>query len=320
MLIILSGAETINKRQIAARTIETLNTFEVNGYTVTWKNRLPTVVDSQGVEQLVATLDNDTLSAINALQVEVFNEGINNNHYGEAFSDLYSDFGLTDTVVYAGDPLLGHPCTYEHVLASYNDRKYENFVISGIFSKSFVNAIRNDLGVGDTTVLNITRHPSVSFLLNAREPNYYDNIPDLTAQDDHDKLLSSILNQFNLSQLAYVNTIRFEDILRTHNISVADTAIDLSWQYLNHNAYLTGREYGQVIPKNLVTESELNDFNNFLTNFEAPADLVNDYNQTNGTVFTPADFANIPKDLFGALHYSAIDRATIIDRLSIKCE
>jgi hypothetical protein len=220
MLVILSGVETIHKKFFARKIIAALNTFTVDGHTVDFNIEPFKVTDASGkvvycmehgdqpmTNELLVDLDNDgvidpegnaTFEKITKLSDDLFLTGGRDNHFSNFFIDLAHDFGLTDTVDYGSNtpkiPLL-HPHSYADILANYENRLGNVHVITGIFSKSFIDSIRNDLGAENVIVLNIIRNPSTCILLNQKGEGFYtDPEKHRTPELDARKLVYSIAN------------------------------------------------------------------------------------------------------------------------------
>jgi len=351
MLVILNGVETIHKKFFARKILAALNTFEVDGYTVDFSIEPFKVTDSTGkivycmahdnqpaTNELLIDLDNDgvidpegnaTFDKILELNDKLFLTGGRNNHFSNFFIDLAHDFGITDTVDYGSNtpkiPLL-HPHSYTDVLSNYENRLGTTHVITGIFSKGFIDSIRNDIGPENVTVLNIVRNPSTCILLNPKDDEYYANPEkNRTLALDTRKLKYSLINSATLARYPDINTIKFEDIITAGKFTVNGVEVGVPAGYDNYNGILTQWEYDNLIPLNLVSPETLD-----ATNIEmqhATSTMVNSAvigddlkNYINSLRSTPVEVADIkrlmlqnsPENMFTDLGYEVLDYDDIV--------
>lgn len=302
MLIVLSGIETFHKKFFAREIIAALNTFEYEGYTIDFSRtniaiskddtllyKLPDDQHPNGVRTLLLnpkdgssnTAGKAVLDAAQEMQVAVFNEGVRNSHYHNVFCDPLHDLGLTPESEKIGPDapsrLYVHDHSYDTLLQNYQNRTFENFVITGIFSKCFIEKLKTDIGADNVLVLNILRHPSVAFLLNEKEPSYYHlKKPDLsrTPEMDARKLEASILNASIIKEMPGVITFKFEDILRDGKFTVMGKDIPLPPNYDRSNNWLTWWEQKNIVLKKIVTDAQLAEFNSKYSNFEPMMEIL----------------------------------------------
>jgi len=260
MLIILSGAETIKKTLLAATINASLNCLETAG-----------VTQDQFYKDL---LDSTT-----------------DNHYKMKFRAIMADYGIQQ------DALFPEGGNYNEFIQRYNARQHEHHVVSGSFSKTFVNMITAD--IDKVEVINITRNPSVSYLL------------DTIAVDDHApyntnmnlKLLkkrynTSTIQQVGLRSLSNVTTIKFEDILESGIITVNKKPIPIPISYSKFNKYITRHEY-ITTDTCCITSTDIDKFNQAYSNFN----LV----FSNGRDDVPAAIIpKLPKNMFTELNYTPL--------------
>lgn len=260
MLIILSGAETIRKTKLASRINVTLNNIDishVNGTSDTfWR------------EQLHIS---------------------NTNHYKMQFRNIFYDYGAnTDKVFPDGG-------NYLELLTSYKNRKQDALVITGSFSKLFVEKIKLDLG-DDSVFVNITRHPSVTYVVDAGQPDEYGpydtdlNVPMLKRRN-----ISSFLNSVTLKKLDDVISVKFEDIITSGYLSINGADINISDDYKNYNGLLTQIE--TITP--VVTQANVDLFNGTFQQLNS--------NIKKSTFEVPDKiFEQLPENIFNILEYSPL--------------
>jgi hypothetical protein len=355
MLIVLSGCETIHKKFFGRKIVGTLNKFYVDGHAVDFANDNFEVTDSTGalihrasdgtvegindliINQVDGSLNqegHDTLMKIVKLHEDLLLTGSRNNHFGSAFLNLWYDYGIFKTPEDYARNSAGflHPHTYADVLNNYRNRTYENFVITGIFSRYFIDSLKADLGADNVKVINIVRNPSVCFLLNEKSAEYY-SVPHptnfRTPVMDHKKLLWSIWNAHNLSRFDDVTTLKFEDIIKNGSFTVNGVSIGVPAGYDNHNKWLTVWEKDNIIKEKTVLPASVLEFNKFLTDF-APykidheftdlypnvtsrADFIQLINRIRDTSLTADAMDTIPVDMFTALGYTPLAYNNIVN-------
>ena len=283
MLIILSGVETIHKKFFARQILAALNTYQVDGYTVTFKDQVPTVIDAEGniwykpvegdqpaINKLLVDLDNDgvydeagnaTFDKIQELNTRIFLDGVRDNHFSIMYNSLPYDFGVTDQLEFEIPEGFQNPHSYQDILNNYNNRESENFVISGSFGKGFIDKIRSDIGAENVTAVNIVRNPSVCKVLHEKSSEYYEKNITYTKEFDDAKLSVSIVNAVSLVRANDVITLRFEDILVNGNFTLLGKVISAPAGYTPYNQWLTQWEYDEHVLLGLCTPQELDEFN-----------------------------------------------------------
>ena len=281
MLIILSGAETIHKKFFATRIAEALNNFQVDGYRVTFEKYLPTI--RNGIGSVVyappdgINPDNNRImfndrgeispegqasfKKIIDMYERLFLSGIRDNHFAAIFAHTPYDFGVETELNFDYPEGYVHPHLYEDVVNNYKNRELENFVISGSFSKGFIDKIRTDLGVENVTVINITRNPSVCALIHDKPDAYYIKNSTYTKDFNEMKLSLSLTNNASLCRFDDITTIKFEDILAAGKFTVLDTEVTLPDGYEPYNEWLTQWEVDNVVSLKLFSADDLAAFN-----------------------------------------------------------
>jgi hypothetical protein len=350
MLVILSGVETIHKKFLARKILAKLNTFIVDGYTVDFSFEPFRVTDANGkvvysmahgeqpmTNELLLDLDNDgvidpegtaTFDKIVQMNDDLFLTGGKENHFTSVFVDIAHDLGLTDTIDYnidVSDTVLLHPHSYNDVLENYKNRIGTTHVITGIFSKAFIDSIKLELGAENVTVINIIRNPSTCILLNPKDDEYYANPnKERTRESDDNKLFRSIINATILSKVDYVTTIKFEDMLETGKFTVNNVDIGLPEGYTPFNNWLTTWENNNIIPLNLISETDLNKLNATLQNWATQTSVSVDESALNTinklraiplqsvTEMQVFILANFPENVFDILDYDLLDYEDIV--------
>jgi hypothetical protein len=323
VLIILSGAETIHKKFFARQIIAALNTFEVDGYTVTFKDHVPTVKDSSGtivykpaegedpgINHLLIDLDNDgvydeagnaTFNKIMELNDRVFLAGVRDSHFAAIYVNTLYDFRVTSELVfedYTNDYI--HPTSFESIMERYNTREFENYVISGSFSKGFIDKVRDTIGAENVTAINITRNPSVCALIHEKPDAYYTKNSTYTRGFNQMKLSLSLTNNASLLRFDDIITYRFEDILRTGKFTVLGVEVDIPAGYTPYNEWLTVWEREEHVSLGLCSSDELDAFNE---KFQHLTSSTPDGDQD----------PRLPENIFELTNYDPLDHDDILD-------
>jgi hypothetical protein len=313
MLIILSGVETIHKKFIATNVVGRLNTFVVDGYNVNFINhvfkitdlRTNEVVFSAGEDTIGSWLvdNNEVVANVVALQQTIFLEGLRDNHFRNIFVDILADYGIAEpTFSNLGDEKLVQPHSYQDVIDNYNNRSYENFTITGSFSKVFVDRIRSELGAENVQVYNIVRHPSVSYLIQEKSPEYYQKYTGLLdAEMDHQKLMLSLVNCASLMRDPTIVTLRFEDMIRTGSFVINGKEVPVPEGYTIYNDWLTQWEFDNIVPLNLVNETAMTAFNQKMTSWGMETARTGEGSQ-------------LPSNIFELLGYTPMSHKQIISK------
>jgi hypothetical protein len=273
---------------------------------------------------LIEKLDQETLKIFLDYDFEL-QDIIVNNHHRNWFTSIEKDLGIRD---YSEFELFDESwkeidskyvprkvISYEELLNRYREKKYEYQIISGSFGKSFLEKIRGDLGEQNVFVLNIVRNPSSSFIINNKPEISYEqslNQSDnrLTKKDDELVFIESYMNSIIIKDLPYVNTIKYEDILKTGHIDINGNIIDLSEFYKKYNNYITVFDIKKIISLELVNSTILNGYNMILQNL--PLSYVNSFNDneegkpTIDDDLTEEQFEKVPKNFFEPFGYSPL--------------
>jgi hypothetical protein len=329
MLIIISGVETINKKFFATNVVGRLNTFVIDGYHVHFTDHDFEVVDpatdqtiypSTAEEHSEFVLENqETFDKILALQQTIFLEGLRDNHFRNTFVDILADYGIAEpTFSNLGDEKLIQPHEYQDIIYNYNNRSYENFTITGSFSKVFVDRIRSDLGTDNIQVYNIIRNPSVCYLIQEKNPEHYQKyIGLLDPEMDHQKLILSLVNCASLMRDPSIVTLRFEDMIQAGSFVINGKEVTVPKGYEQYNEWLTVWEKENITPLEIVSPEALDLMNQYLTTWATntfTAEKIDAFNALTGSSFTTSDNTrlNLPQNIFTELGYAPLSLDTIV--------
>ena len=290
MLIILSGSETIHKKFFAKNIISAMNNFTVDGFRVDFTKNPFEVYDSSDNlvwkpnTEVTHILNNEdgslnhemsiTLDKIIELEETILST-VRDNHFSDIFSNPLIDYGLAsgDYMFNSDRPNSGYTQdhSYQSIIDRYNARTIDVITISGIFSKTFIEKIKVDLGAENVLVLNIIRNPAVCFLLNEKDDEYYIEKAPWNTTLDKMKLQNSILTGVILKNMPDVVTIKFEDILQNQGFEINGITIPIPNGHINFNNILTQWEKDTVIPLNKISPATFNINNEYYANFEPSA-------------------------------------------------
>jgi len=348
MLIILSGIESTNKRVLSKLITEKLNKIEIDGYSIDTSTTPWSAFDKngtlvygpQGEDFILSLIHNEdklaneeglsTLHKIEAFKFSLQQEIERNCHYRHIFGRISGDFGLVPTrdISVVAQPMPSETgetiiVDYSLALERYNNRITDIQVISGIFSKMFIDKIKQDIGSENVKVLNVIRNPSVAFLMNQRDEEYYTRqrpsmkyianqtnedieqmnsalsnftVEIVDAETEKRQLKRSLFNNCSLYRFDDITTIRFEELITAGKLTINDVEINLPQDiYKPYNDYITEWEFNNSIPQNLAGPGEINDINDQYQNITT--ELI--------------DPNPIP-DFFKFLDYTPLDYQTII--------
>ena len=288
----------------------------------------------------------EIIERIHALHNEI-SHGVFLNHFRNVFTTCWDDFGLHIDPEFEDkfetEPGFKNPHSYQDVLDNYKNRVRPVHVISGFFGKRFLNKIRQDLGADNVVVINLTRNPSIAYLLNDRPDSFYSS-PDLNYKSlDLWNLQRSILNAVAIKKEPYVTTIKFEDMLVDQQFSVRGAVIKLPEAYKEHNRWVTKfeqnsyhndgynldafnyfnnlTEYYRICRPYHANDSQvLGDDNNPNNPHTGPIvykffiDHIDEMNSTLNLNLVPTDFDKIPSNLFVELGYAPLPAAALTSR------
>jgi hypothetical protein len=240
------------------------------------------------------------------------------NDFKNLFQDVEYDYGLTDklefNVRWGGDS--AKDVSYQTIIDNYTNRAYDTFVITGTFSKGLIDKLQADLGADNVKVLNITRNPSVAFMLNKKSSEWYLANPGHTYDWDVMKLEGSLFNCINLKRFSNISTIKFEDILAQGSFTVGNTTIPLPVEFTKFNQYLTAYEK-TVIDAEYETETALAGFNTEMSFYLQPSlsdskERMAEREKAFNRKFTYTDYMHWPNNFFTELGYTSLTTRSAI--------
>ncbi len=333
MLIIVTGSDGIGKRQIARDISTSLNNnFEFNGFEIKYTHsidgnvRFSLLKNGVDINTLEKTDDGLPVDLITEESVDEYREAIAaaddnyDNVLGNATTvqhiwDSHCDPDFDYNIV-ASHKAIDAPNTMLHstdVVEMYNNKIDEHVIVSGLFSKYYIDFIISELGATNVKVINIIRHPSVSYLLDFKAPEFYesDTKPDLTPAENKQKFMESILVAASLQDVDYIETIKFEDML-VNGLTVLGIKITQGEGYNNYNGLLSVYEQANHEVQDLTEfNREMATYNPLFWDPDLSVDDNDEYASLSD--YIEALEANIPTDLFDLYpDYTALDYDTIL--------
>lgn len=332
MLVVLNGYDTDSKNFLSKQITAYLNNFVFEGYNVDFKKQPFEVTNSLGIivytpgDEVSHGVQNLDMSAEEGYEfanrlldwtTKVFPDDNTNTSYNDAFLDLLFDYGIVperSNVVDPGTPNAGRVYDYNDIITAYKNRLYDKFVITGEFSKAVIDQLKSDLGAENVSVYNFIRNPSATFLT---------QVPYTVNALDTDKpVRRAIFNSANLKRFNDITTIKFEDILAAGKVVIEGVEIPLPVEYTASKPNLTQWEKDNVLPSNLVSSEQLDQFNSYASNFDFTdledgtynlETIVPAINARYGTNITAEDLNVIPTNLFDALGYTPLTYNQIVN-------
>jgi len=209
-------------------------------------------------------------------------------HFKMQFRDISYDYKENSDITYpeGGD--------YSQFLKTYRDRKTETLVITGSFSRAFVEMINND--VKDVNIINIIRNPSVTYLIDSlTEDKHGPYDSELKIKSLKRRYISSLLNSITLKNIDSVKTITFENIIKDQQIE----NIKAPQIYKNYNNWITAAEKIKLTFNLKLTQNDIKDFNQI---FSSLADNLTNTNYDLSDVL----LENLPRNIFDMLDYKPV--------------
>lgn len=283
MLVILNGMSSTGQIYLTmdmSIALNNLSNYSIGGYRVDF-SKWPTEVydrsnklihryhydDVEGVDHLSSLPNGEfIIDSINKFEDEYIINANKINHYHDAFYDGASDFGIDDDEI-EGD--------FNQFLNSYKSKKTRHHIVSGLFSRNFVEKIRKTLGKDNVIIYNIIRNPSIAFLYD-NEPVVPEKVLAELKQTDLKlgaNLFSSTLSAYTLSQLDYVKTIKYEDLIKEDSITINEIEVKLS-HHVAHNSYVSEFEKDTFESVMLERKDQLELFNHVFSNINAYSEIT----------------------------------------------
>lgn len=220
---------------------------------------------------------------------------------------------------------------YAKIINDYNTRAADQpyLIVTGSFSKVFIEKFRQDLGADNVLVLNITRNPSAMYLMHFSTdmpadfddankndpttelaPRIFDASNSAKYSDSYSRhFFFNIVNSITVSQLPYAVNVKFEDIIRDGGFTFKGVRIPV--EYTAFNNWITTKENDKLS----ANPSDLTDVNVNAANqsFSSFVDLRQIADQSKLKTDVP-DFSNsnFPGNFFTPLGYSPLTRTDIL--------
>lgn len=319
MLIVVSGVQSINVREISDQVFLGINTFQIDGYSVNFRERTFKITDSTGTTVYATDVFGEPVTTL--LETEegrnVFNKATelmsslfserNNLHFSTKFAE---DFFVGNGGKSTSDVDEQWPDLHNSVITAYTNKSYEHMVISGGFSKHTINRFRSSLGNSEVKVINIIRNPSSSYIYNLRSPGFYKTVDHTIEQQNRDKKLRiSILNSYLLSNEQDIETKKFEDLIDRESVRLFGKNVPLGRNFRKYNKYSTQAELLMIQPFSEALGQDLDTFNNFMKDFKTSA-LQTTEEQDQTILDTASNI--LPNNMFSALGYEPLTYNQII--------
>lgn len=189
------------------------------------------------------------------------------------------DLGLLTEIEYKQD---------YNILSNYD-------IIGGTFSRVFLEQLQKDYNV---QVLNIIRNPSVSYLTGVDDLFEDDELP-VGLEFVTPLTTSSVIDAITLSNLDYVTTIKFEDIIKTGKFIFMDKEFKCPTVHNNFNGTITKYE-SVILKRSNITVEMLDRFNSIFSNLNES--FVNCHNDS-----------RLPKNVFEDLDYIPMSYKEILN-------
>lgn len=294
MLIILNGAAATQKRLIANKIFHRLNNLDnykiddyygdlTNYIKIYDKNRKIVYEPSNemGKTGVIDLLQTDSGELLISKFLKVMEEMTNVTFNANNGSDDYWKFvdkGVLSDLGRISPTLNNEEINYccNDMIKTYGETKFEHVVFTGYsYSKTVIEELKNKLK-DDLHVINLTRNPSVVFMMNTGHPPCHEDdgcdIPNcnrnnITKMDNEtndtdldfskfstfkyldEECFTSILCSSLLSKVDYVQQEKFEDYMRTGKIMIKDMEILLPEPLKPYNKYLTKYERVETLKK-----------------------------------------------------------------------
>jgi len=217
---------------------------------------------------------------------------------------------------------------YQDFLTHLNEES-DNQIWTGVFSASFIERIRSDLGRDNVRVINFLRNPSSCSFINHidyKVNEKYNEDPD-RKERQFEEFLFSILNMVMVKSLPDVINIKYEDFLNEGKFILDGKEVFLRQQLSNYNGIINEFEYEQYNPT-IVDDTSIQDFNEIFSDFDSLKNIKmimkpqNDVGNLFENYFVDI-FVNdlnldaiseIPKSFFEYLNYTPLNIQQIIHK------
>ena len=281
MLIILTGSDSINKRLISRQIMAKCNEYKCNGYTLDFSMDDPFGIKDKDnnyidVEKFIE--DNEENQKLFNTMEEMYKNFLlheETNHYFDRFTDIGYDLGIINKPEHLERSSDNFPNkeNFNEILFKYKKSKLKYYVITGSFSKTVINRFIFKLGKEEVKVINFLRNPSVSYFLNKKPKKLFLKDKKYSESYDIDRLQTSILNSMILKDDENIQTIRFEDMIKS-TLMIDDIDVGLYLDYVNKNDFLTTYEFDVKKDQIEMTENVLKKFNKLFSSFNVYDDMT----------------------------------------------
>lgn len=280
MLIILTGSDSINKRLISRQIMAKCNEYKCNGYTLDFSMDDPFGIKDKdnnyiAVEKFIE--DNEENQKLFNTMEEMYKNFLlheETNHYFDRFTDIGYDLKIFNRPEHLDRSADNFPNkeSFNEILFKYKKSKLKYFVITGSFSKTIINKFIFKLGKENVKVINFLRNPSVAYFLNKKPKKLFLKDKQYTESYDISRLNTSILNSMILKDDENVQTIRFEDMIKS-TLIIDNIDVGLYIDYKNKNDFLTTYEFDVKKDQIEMSSDELKKFNKLFSSFNVYEDM-----------------------------------------------
>lgn len=280
MLIILTGSDSINKRLISRQIMAKCNEYKCNGYTLDFSMDDPFGIKDKDnnyidVEKFIE--DNEENQKLFNTMEEMYKTFLlheETNHYFDRFTDIGYDLKIFNRPEHLDRSVDNFPNkeSFNEILFKYKKSKLKYFVITGSFSKTIINKFIFKLGKENVKVINFLRNPSVAYFLNKKPQKLFLKDKQYTESYDISRLKTSILNSMILKDDENVQTIRFEDMIKS-TLIIDNIDVGLYIDYKNKNDFLTTYEFDVKKDQIEMSSDELKKFNKLFSSFNVYEDM-----------------------------------------------
>lgn len=279
MLVILSGVESIHKRLIARQIISKMNTFNFDNYNVDFSTDPFTILNENGDvlrrQEFFQIGDTDkqieTFVKMQMLEEKIFQRGGKENHFYNIYTTPGFDFKIHDIPDYKLPDYkfeTDYDISKEGLIKRYKESDLKYFVITGSFSKTFIDELKNDLGRSNVIAINIIRNPSIVYFLHQKNAEYYNKQNGVyTKTFDDEKMYSSLINSIAILKDPTIQTIKFEDMINSEKFFIDDKNVGLYLDYNSKNGILTNYEYNNLVPNKVIKAQDVDKANILMSNF-----------------------------------------------------
>ncbi len=167
--------------------------------------------------------------------------------------------------------------------------------IGGTFSRVFLDQLRKDY---DVQILNIIRHPTVSYLTGTDDLFEDDELP-VGLDYVTPVTTSSVIDSITLSKLDYVTTLKFEDIIKNGKFEFMGQKFNCPTVHNNYNNLITRYE-SVVLKRSSITAEMVDQFNNIFSSLNTS--FINCHNDP-----------RLPGNVFEELGYQPLSLQEILN-------